>query len=703
MDCGDRILTGDDDAEYERLHTAILSGLLSNVAVRKDKNIFKAAKGREAMVFPGSGLFGKAGNWIVAAEMVETNRLYARMVANIQPKWLEAVGKNLCVYTHLNPRWDPNREQVIATEQVRLFGLIVDPGRNVAYRRINPEAAADIFIQHALVAGELKQPLPFMRHNQQLVDDIRKQEDRIRKRDILVAESVIFQFYKDRIKQTGDLRSLRRLIKKKGSDHFLRLRRKDILQYAPPKELLAQFPEQISLGDQTLQCQYAFEPGGDRDGVTLKVPATLAPRIAVDKADWLVPGLLKEKITALIKGLPKGYRKKLVPIPDTVAQIYRHLQPSGDALINALGDHIHRHFGIDIPATAWPQEALPDHLKMRFAVTGPDGKEIRGGRDKAVLTPPKAETILPEEVRALKIQWEQTGITRWDFEELPNEITVELNTGAHWTVYPALTSEPGIPETIALRLFQNMYQAETSHRAGVAALLKRHLAKDLKFLEKSLRLPASLESAAVYFGGSRQVQKDLVNCVVHRLFYQNLRSHAAFCIYADETRKQILSTGQALLENVYPVLEAHHATRTQLLHLRNTNPTHRPLHQFIDGLADALAHLIPSNFIDLYDDRQLVHLPRYLAAYALRAQRAAVDLEKDQQKDTGIKPFVEALNHILNHLDPRSSNKKKQALEDFYWLIEEYKVSVFAQELKTAVPVSKKRLAKKLKEIERML
>ena len=703
MECDNWVLTGDDDGEYERLHTAILSGLLSNVAVCKDNNIYQAAKGREAMIFPGSGLFGKAGNWIVASEMVETNRLYARMVANIQPKWIERVGKDLCTYTYLQPRWEPKREQVMATEQVRLFGLIVDPGRNVAYRHINPEQAADIFIQHALVEGELKEPLPFMRHNQQLVEDIRNQEDRIRKRDILVAEPVIFQFYKDRIQHTADLRSLRRLINQEGDDHFLRMQREDLLQYVPSEELLEQFPEQLSLGNQTLQCQYTFDPGGDKDGITLRVPATLAPKIPVAKTDWLVPGLLKEKITALIKGLPKTYRKKLVPIPNTVDQIHRHLQPTSEPLINALGNHIHRHFGVDIPATAWPQQTLPDHLKMRFAVTGPDGKEIRGGRDKGVLSPSAAEPTLPDEVFALKRKWEQTGITRWDFGDLPDELTIMLDTGARWTVYPALTSESGPPEVIALRLFQNMKQAASSHQAGVAALLTQYLTKDLKFLKKSMRLPTTLESAAVHFGGSRQIEKDLVKRVVRQLFYRNLRSQTAFHACVDEIKKQILTTGQAHLEAVCPVVEAYGATRSQFHQLRHTDPTHHLLHQFLDELADALTHLVPSNFIELYNDRQLTHLPRYLNAYAIRAQRAAVDLEKDHQKDTVVKPFVDALNRMLKHLEPGASDKKKRALEDFYWLIEEFKVSVFAQELKTAVPVSQKRLEKHQKEIERMV
>jgi ATP-dependent helicase HrpA len=290
---------------YAAIHRSILSGFLSNIAMRKEKVFFRAAKDREVMLFPGSGLFKNPGSWIVAAEMVETSRLFARNAAVVDVAWLEPLGGDLCRPTWSDPHWERSRGEVVAREQVTLFGLPIVQDRRVAFGRIDPQQAADIFVRNALVEGDVRQPPGFIRHNAELVDEVRGMEDRIRRRDILVDDEVLVAFYKERLPGVCDIRTLKHRIRKQGGDGFLRLNREMLTRYLPDENVLEQFPRQLDLGHRVLDCDYAFDPGTEVDGVTVTIPAEAAGDVPREQLDWLVPGLLADKITALIKGCPR--------------------------------------------------------------------------------------------------------------------------------------------------------------------------------------------------------------------------------------------------------------------------------------------------------------------------------------------------------------------------------------------------------------
>ncbi|MBT8341744.1 MAG: ATP-dependent RNA helicase HrpA, partial [Desulfatitalea sp.] len=309
---------------YADLHQSILSGFLSNIAVKKEHRIFQASHNRQAMIFPGSGLFKNPAQWIVAAEMVETSRLFARCAAAIDPAWLEPIGREQCKYSHSDPRWERKREAVVAVEQVTLYGLIIDR-RKCAYGPIDPAEASEIFIRQALVQGDLRRPLPFMRHNQALVEQIRNMEDRLRRKDLLIDETALETFYQSRLGHVYDLHTLQQKIDTAGKDDFLRLRREDLLLQRPDSAELARFPDNISTDGLELRCEYHFTPGEEIDGLTVRVPERAAAGLTGTSLAWLVPGLLKEKIAALIKGLPKEVRKQLVPVKDTVEIIMDHM------------------------------------------------------------------------------------------------------------------------------------------------------------------------------------------------------------------------------------------------------------------------------------------------------------------------------------------------------------------------------------------
>ena len=688
---------------YQQIHKSILSGFLSNIAEKKEKNFFRATQNREAMIFPGSGLFDRAGRWIVAAEMVETSRLFARTVANIESEWLEELSGDLCKRTYLNPHWERNRGEVMADEQVSLFGLIIVSQRPVAYGPINPDEATDIFLRAAIIKGDLKKPFDFMKHNQRLVDDIKGIEDRLRKRDVLIAEEDLFVFYRDRLNRIYSTTMLSKYLKKRGGDRFLRLNKQALMNYDPDAGELARYPLSTKINGQTFGYRYRFEPGENDDGVTIKVPVSMAPAISNENFDWLVPGLLKEKIEILIKGLPKAYRKKLVPVNETVEIICREIPRQKRSLFSALGEFILQRFGVDIPASAWPIESLPDHLKMRIAVIAPDGKELDSSRDTAVLLQPKIKATAGDEFESFRLQWEKNGITRWDFGDLPEFIRSPQAHKTKWVAYPALVIGDDDVKSVSLKLFRHQERALAVHQQGVAGLYKIHFAKDLKILKKGLKFPKTLKAAADFFKGSANIEQRLLDRVISDLFCKNFRSADSFYSHAEEVSPILISRGQDLLDHCLAVLKAYQNLRKEFDKLKRANPNNHAVQNFCKALIADLVRLVPESFVNLYDMNRLTHLIRYIKCMEIRARRALVDFEKDQAKAKNVKTFSDRLDKMIKSLSPDASSDKREALEEFFWMIEEYKVSIFAQELKTAFPVSEKRLEKKLAEIRRMI
>jgi ATP-dependent helicase HrpA len=693
----------DPDGRYAAIHKAVLSGFLSNIAVRKEKNVFQAAKGREVMIFPGSALFNRAGDWIVAAEMVETSRLFARMAATVDSAWLEELGGSLCRSTYVNPRWDARRGEVVASQQVSLFGLVIVTGRTVSFGPIDSETAAEVFIRGALVDGDVPRPPAFLLSNRKLIRRIKDMEDRIRRRDILVDDEEMVRFYRSRLQRVYDLRTLNRLIREKGGDGFLRMAPEDVMNGPVENDLFDRYPDHVELGRGRYRCSYRFDPGQPDDGLTVTIPATAAAAIPPGQTDRLVPGLLQEKIETLLKRLPKQYRKQLVPIARTAEIIADEIGAGSEALISALGKLLYRHFGVDIPGTAWSTDGLPEYLIMRIAITGPRGEIIRSSRDAEILRQGVSSDLPAADWEAARRRWEKTRITSWDFGDLPESLELAVRCGGDWVVFPGLAvEESGSGHSINLKLFQKRDAAEASHVKGIAALYRLHFSKDMKFLKKTLALSPAHSLAARYFGGIRRVEKRLYDTVVSRLFELNIRTRAAFTDQARALGAKIIPYGRDLVGRLLPVIDAYHEARTRIHQLKTANRTNPVLAAFYAHLLTEMMRLVPENFIQLYDLHRLEHLPRYVQAVEIRARRAAVNFDKDQVKAADLAPFTAGLDRLIQSLSTTSSPEKRKEIEDFFWLIEEYKVSLFAQELRTAVPVSEKRLRERMMEVERM-
>ncbi len=545
---------------YAAIHRSILSGYLGHIAVKKEKNLYTATQGRQAMIFPGSGLFNRAGNWIVAAEMVETSRLFARTAANIESAWLEELGGELCRRTYSAPHWEKNRGEVVASEQVTLFGLIIVPGRPASYSRIDPAEASRIFIRSALVAGEVQRPLPFLIHNQALIEKIAGMEEKVRRHDLLVGEEEMAQFYEKRLPGIFDIRTLQRMVRDRGDDAFLRMREEDLLVQSPDSAEIALFPEVVSTGGWRLDCVYRYDPGKPEDGVTLKIPVQAARSVPAAALDWAVPGLLREKIAALLRGLPKEYRKKLLPLAGTCDVILAQMPREG-ALLTALGRFLYERFGVNIPSDRWPLDGLEEHLKLRFSVVDGKDRELAAGRDIAIL---EKGFVDQEESRAFakaRKTWEKSGLTTWDFGNLPEQISLR-DGGIHAPpAFPALAAD----ETgVGIRLFRSANEALLSHRKGVRALLALRFREDLRHLRKTVAPTGDLKIWAAAFGGVKPLENALVEKVMTDLFDADVRTEADFVQHAERIRPEIMPWGISVVRLAGPPLKALYETAEQL-------------------------------------------------------------------------------------------------------------------------------------------
>ena len=613
----------------DKIHRCILSGYLSNIAQKKEKNFYNAAKSRAVMIFPGSGLFNRAGGWIVAAEISMTSRVFARNVANIKCEWLEELGRDNCRYTYAAAHWEKNRGQVVALEKVTLFGLTIVEQRPVAYERINPDEARSIFIREALVTGEVPRRIPFLEHNLSLFNHVKTMEEKLRKRGLVVDEETIAGLYEQRLPVISDIRSLLNLIKEKGSDEFLRFREEDLIANEPDPEEISQYPDQIKIGDAAFACRYSFEPGKTDDGVTVNVPLGFVSRAAEENIDRYLPSLLQEKAVCLLKSLPKSLRQRL-PSPVQIAQsLLEQKSYLNKSLPQALSQLLHDKYKVTVPRDAWALEKLPAHLNIRYSVIDEKGKEIKNSRDINLLQKELADTINTSAMDNIRRDWEKEGITRWDFGELPTQIPL---TGIHGLIgyaYPALHV---IDDSINLRLFSDQKESAANHTKGVAALYEIYFADVLKQLRKNVALTAGMKAIAANIGNPKHLEQSIINRVKKDLFFKPWRKQEDFIEHADSLNSKILPYGQQVLISIEPVLKAFDDTLACVHNLMKKNTGNNPALKFLQDIRTELKGLVPVDFPELYTFDRMKDLPRYSKALALRAERGSLNLAAAQNK-----------------------------------------------------------------------
>ncbi|OPY05085.1 MAG: ATP-dependent RNA helicase HrpA [Syntrophus sp. PtaB.Bin001] len=488
-------------------------------------------------------------------------------------------------------------------------------------------------------------------------------------------------------------------IREKGGDSFLRMTMEDVLARLPNEEELSLYPDEVSVGGRSYRCVYRFDPGKEDDGVTLKVPENLLNDIPATAVDWMVPGLLLDRVLSLLRGLPKEYRKRLQPLAQTAEYAVKNLDASAGLLIPALAGLLREKLKVDIPSSVWSDDKEPDHLRLRFSVVDKDGSEKAAGRDLTYL---QKNEYTEKNSRAFDLacrQWEKSKLKEWNFGDLPEIIDLTEKGSFMGCAYPAL--KPGT-DGVDLRLYKTREEATNSHKEGVAALYCIHFKRELKDLKKALILPEPLRTWADGFNGIRDMEKQLLEKVKIDLFAVNIRTEGRFHFHAKTVKNKILSYGQEMITEVEPLLKAYHETAKAVSRLEIMNRANTAGREFLNQIRQEMDRLLPPDFLFRYDSEGMKNVPRYLKALNIRADRGIFNMEKDRIREKEILPFVTRLNELYENLPPFSTDEKKQAMKEFSMMIEEYRVSIFAQELKTAFPVSARRLKEKLAIIDHM-
>ncbi|HOG06913.1 MAG TPA: ATP-dependent RNA helicase HrpA [Syntrophales bacterium] len=682
---------------YARIHRAILSGHLSNIAVKKEKNVYTAAHGREAFLFPGSGLYNRRPRWIVAAEMVETSRLFARTCAQIDPAWIEPLAGPLCQTSYSGPHWDPARGEVVADAHVTLFGLLIVPARPVSFGPLFPEEAFQIFLRAALVEGRVRPCPPFLRHNLSLRERVGVLEDKVRRRDILVDDDDLVRFYQTRLPVVWSMQSLMKVVRERGGDAFLRLREEDLWRRPPDEEIPQLYPDETRVAADRFRLVYRYAPEAPDDGVTLLIPPEALPVIRTAAIEQGCPGLWQEKILALLKGLPKEARRRLSPLTESARIISLEMEREYENLFSALSVFVKQRFGLSVPPAVWSAIPLPAHLQMRFAVWDDERGEVAAGRDLALLQREHGREVCTSALDRLQNQWETPPAVNWAFPDLPERIPLLERGRIRGYAYPALEAgEDGCRP----RLCTEPGEAEGVHRVGVMRLACLCLPGELKSLKKAVALPAAMKAQAAFCGGPAAWERRILEKVLGDLVDVRVRGRADFQNMIAGLRARLLPHAQDVTALVTPVLRATSDASQTLNALTAAHRFNRPALAFLAALKEELARLIPDDFLQVYSVDRLVHVPRYLAALSIRAQRGLDHLDRALAREEPLRAYAKRLAEFTAEITPQTTAEKRREIEALFWMIEEYKVSVFAQELKTPAPVSPKRLQAKIAAIE---
>jgi ATP-dependent helicase HrpA len=706
-------------ASYEEIHRALLSGLLGNIGFKTDEDgEYLGARGIKFSIFPGSALKKSKPKWVVAADLTETAKLYARCAARIDPLWVEKVGGRLCKKHYFDPHWEKKTAQVSAFERVTLYGLTVVPKRRVYYGAINPKEAREIFIRSALVAGDYATQAPFFEHNRQLIAEVAALEHKTRRQDVLVNEQEIFAFYDGiipgGISNGAAFEKWRRQAEQKDS-HCLYLTHGYLMRHEAADVTQARFPDTMLMDNLGLPLAYRFEPGHPLDGVTVTVPLPLLNKLEPARFDSLVPGLIREKISWYLKALPKQIRRHVVPVPEFVTRFLEEredrereegnaAQPQGtpsratSPLAAALAAFIQAKTGISVPPDTWENEDPPSHLLMNYRIVDEAGDELAMSRNLGELKAQLGQAAQLTFSRAgpgERLSIERDEVKRWDFGDLPEEIPF-VRGGRKLVGYRSLALRE---DKVSIRLFDTRDAALGSMRAGVRQLLRYELREQMKQLEKNLWGQNRAVSQAVLqlhsLIDSETLREDMLDAISDRAFIGDdalPRREQEFAAQRQRARVRLPAVTEALLRTVQSIANELQALTSRM---SAAGPSFGKLKK---ELEQQLHQLIYPGFLSSTPWEQLQHLPRYIKGMALRLDKYGANPERDMRHGSVITGFW---NQYAQRLQKhRKAGISDPVLAGFHWQIEELRISLFAQELKTPHPVSAKRLQKLWEEIE---
>lgn len=692
----------DNEAGYDAIHMSLLTGLLSNIGLKTEDRDYQGAGGRKFLLFPASGLRKKAPQWVMAAELTETSRLFARNVARIQPEWLEKLAPHIVRRHYSEPHWEQRPAQVAAFERTTLYGITITQRRKVSYSKIDPATCRDLFIRHALVYGEYRCTAPFFQHNTELIAEIETLEAKGRRRDILIDEERLYTFYDQRLgQQVVNGHSFERWRKKseQKTPKLLYLSRDYLMQREAGHETSGQYPDTLQVQGMILPLRYHFDPSAADDGVTVRIPLLALNQLSPLAFEYLVPGLLEEKITTMIRSLPKQIRKQFVPAPDYARACMEALQIDASVPLHAaIETQLLRMTGSRIPAEAWENLELPVHLQMRFEVVGDDGNIVRTGRDLQALrgkVRQQTQQELATQVSTPSI--ERSDITTWDFGDLPDSWWLQTG-GMKLRAWPALVDTTTSPKNahVAIQLFDNQVHAQQIHHAGVLRLFQLALPAETRDLPKHI---PQMQQLCLYYaatGKCENLKHSIIQHVFQQAFadYLDIRKQDSFQYAIGEQRKQLFAQVQELARHLGPSLKLYHSVRKQLK--GSLKPAWL---EAINDINDQLSYMVYDGFLDHLSPEELRHFPRYLKGIQKRLQKLEESPSKDRPLRLQVQPLWDLWKDAQQRLQKGEQGIDAKRLQEYRWMVEEFRISLFAQELGTARPVSAARLEKLWKSV----
>ena len=676
-------------ANYEQIHKALLAGLLGNIGFKDgDNDAYSGARSIRFYVAPGSCLKKSRPKWVMAAELVDTSKLYARCVAKIEPDWIEPLARHLTNSQYSDPRWDKKLAQVTAWERVSLYGLTVVPKRRVHYGPINVEVSHEIFIREALANMELEIKAPFLTENKRIIAEIEELEHKARRQDVLVDEHALFAFY-DKIVPKDIVNGIGfeawRKEAEKHNPKLLFLTRDDLMRHEAESVTESQFPETMEMDGATINLKYRFEPGHVLDGVTATIPLALLNPLDATRAEWLVPGMLREKVTALVKILPKTYRRVCVPVPEFVTSFLEQAKVGTQPILVALVEYIQQQTSLKLGIDDFMIDKLPEHFFMNFSVIDEKQRELGMGRDWHALKKQLGNAAQLTFRKGTSNNVEKTGIKQWDFGDLPATLTF-TKEGHQLTGYPALVDEI---DSVAIKLFDTEQAAYLSHRAGVCRLMRFELKEQMKQLEKALpnfnQYALQLRNVIT----PDHLKEDLITTLADRSFVGEddlPRTNEAFMALKQRARTRLPAVKDALFRTVGIIGTEYFALADKQAKMPNK------ANRLTKDVESQVQHLLYKGCFSQTPWDQLQQLPRYIKALRLRIDKQPSNPDRDGKHAASVGIFWEKWKAEVEKQSKLGDISPE--LADFRWLIEELRVSLFAQELKTPFPISVKRLDK---------
>ena len=677
-----------EKAEYQQIHTALLSGLLSHIGLKEaEKQQYLGARNAHFAIFPNSVLFKKQPKWVMAAELVETSKLWGRMVAEIEPEWIEPLAEHLTKKSYSEPRWSKSRGAVIADEKVSLYGVPIVAARPVNYGAIDPRVSREIFIQSALVEGDWNTKHKFFKQNQQLIREVEELEHKSRRRDILVDERTLFEFYDQRIgTEVVSQKHFDTWWKKaeKQDPELLNFERSFLINDDAEQVSKLDFPNFWHQGNLKLKLTYQFEPGTDADGVTVHIPLPLLNQVEMTGFDWQIPGLREELVIALIKSLPKSYRRNFVPAPNYAQAFLGRAVPLEKPLLETLIYELRRMTGVTVEAEHWHWEQIPSHLKMTFRVVDEHGKKIAESMNLDELKFSLKDRV-QESISAVADDGiEQSGLHIWSFAELP-QCYEQKQRGFSVKAFPAIVDEK---DAVGIKLFETEFEQAVAMQQGLRRLLLLNVPSPIKYLHEKLPNKAKLGLYFTPFGRVLDLIDDCIACAVDKLiadFGGFVWNEEGFDKLRDFVRENLNEVTVDIAQKVEQIL-----TLTHQLNQRLKGKMDFTMAFALSDMKSQIAGLIYQGFVQKSGYARLPDLLRYLQAIDKRMDKLAQDVNRDRAAMLRVEQVQQAYQQLLAKL-PKSKPISDEVAEIRY-MIEELRVSLFAQQLGTKYQVSDKRV-----------